>query len=184
ISQSVISVAVTDGSLLWEHPWKSSGTASTMTPIVYGDMLIVGSQKMPVTAIRPVRRAGKWQAEVVWENKDISLFMSNPVLIGDTVYGMSEKSSGQFFALDAKTGKTLWLGRPREATNTAVVKAGELLFFLNDNAELIVARSSRNDFEPLRRYTVADSPTWAQPAISGNRIFVKDLASLTLWALN
>jgi outer membrane protein assembly factor BamB len=182
--KSAISVAVADGSLLWEHPWKSSGTASTMTPIVYGDTLIIASQKMPVAALRPTARDGKWQTEVVWENKEVSLFMSNPVLIGDTLYGMSEKSSGQFFALDAKTGKTLWLGQPREATNTAIVKAGELLFLLNDNAEMIVARGSRNGFEPLKRYTVADSATWAQPTISGQRIFVKDVASLALWTLN
>jgi len=55
---------------------------------------------------------------------------------------------------------------------------------LNDDGELIVARSSRAGFEPLKRYTVADSSTWAQPAVSGNRIFVKDLTSLSLWTLN
>jgi hypothetical protein len=33
------------------------------------------------------------------------------------------------------------------------------------------------------RYTVADGATWAQPAISGNRMFVKDVLTLTLWTL-
>jgi peroxiredoxin len=107
-----------------------------------------------------------------------------PVVLADTLFGLSHLASGQFFALDATTGKTLWLGPPREAKNTAVVKAGDLLFLLNDDAELIVARSSRTGFEPLKRYTVADSPTWAQPAISGNRILVKDVSSLTLWSLD
>ena len=60
---------------------------------------------------------------------------------------------------------------------------GELLFLLNDSGELIVARPSRAGFEPLKRYVVADSATWAQPAITGNRIFVKDVSSLTLWTL-
>jgi outer membrane protein assembly factor BamB len=183
-NKSVISVAVSDGAPLWEHPWKPSGTDSAITPIVYGETIIVASQRMPVTALKPVRRDGKWAVEVVWENNEVSLFMSNPALIGDTLFGLSEKSSGQFFGLDAKTGKTLWLGQPREAANTAVVKAGDLLFMLNDDAELIVARSSRTGFEPFKRYTVADSATWAQPAISGNRVFVKDIASLSLWTFN
>ena len=39
-------------------------------------------------------------------------------------------------------------------------------------------------FEPVRRYKVADAETWAPPALSGNRIFVKDVTSLTLWTLN
>jgi len=100
------------------------------------------------------------------------------------LFGLSEKARGQFFALDAKNGKVLWLGRPRQASNTAIVKAGTLLLLLNDDAELIVARSSRSGFELVKRYTVAGSETWAQPAVSGNRIFVKDLTSLSLWTLN
>jgi outer membrane protein assembly factor BamB len=181
--QSVISVSVADGALLWEHPWKPSATASAMTPILYGETIIVSSQKMPLTALKPIRRDGKWATDVIWEAKEVSIFMSNPALIRDTLFGLSERSSGQFFALDARTGKVLWLGQPREATNTAVVKAGDLLFLLNDDAELIVARSSLKGFEPVKRYTVADSATWAQPAISGNRIFVKDVSSLALWTL-
>jgi hypothetical protein len=109
------------------------------------------------------------------------MYVSNPVVIADTLFGLSHRARGQFFAIDARTGKVLWLGPPREATNTAVVKAGNLLFLLNDNAELIVARSSQTGFEPLKRYTVADSATWAQPTISGNRVFVKDVTSLALW---
>jgi hypothetical protein len=46
-----------------------------------------------------------------------------------------------------------------------------------------VARASRAGFEPIARYAVADSPTWAQPAISGNRFFVKDVGRLTLWTV-
>lgn len=82
------------------------------------------------------------------------------------------------------TRKTLWLGEPRAATNTAVVKAGDVLLLLNDDAELIVARASRSGFEPIVRYIVVDSATWAQPAVSGNRVFVKDTSSLTLWTLD
>ena len=55
---------------------------------------------------------------------------------------------------------------------------------LNDSGELIVARPSRTAFEPVKRYTVAKSATWAQPAVSGNRIFVKDVSSLALWTVD
>jgi hypothetical protein len=59
-----------------------------------------------------------------------------------------------------------------------------LLFLLNDDAELIVAKASRKGFEPIVRYTVADSATWAQPTISGKRIFVKDVTSLSAWTFD
>ena len=75
-------------------------------------------------------------------------------------------------------------GKAAGGDNTAVVKAGSFLFLLNDDGELIVAKSRRAGFERVKQYTVADSATWAQPAISGNRIFVKDVSSLTLWTVN
>jgi hypothetical protein len=112
------------------------------------------------------------------------MFLSNPVVIGDTLFGLSHRNRGQYFAIDASTGQVLWLDRPRRAANTALVKADDLLFLLNDDAELIVARSSRTGFEPVKHYSVADSATWAQPAISGNRIFVKDLSFLSMWRLD
>jgi len=114
----------------------------------------------------------------------VSMYLSNPVVVGDVLFGLTTRDSGRFFALDARDGTTLWLGTPREATNTAVAKAGELLFFLNDDGELIVAKASRRGLEPIVRYTVADSATWAQPAISGNRILVKDVSTLSHWTVD
>ncbi|MDH4064619.1 MAG: PQQ-binding-like beta-propeller repeat protein [Acidobacteriota bacterium] len=181
---SVLSVSLSDGTRLWEHPWPSRGTPGAITPIRYGETLIVSSQGMGVTALKPARGDGIWVVDVVWETMEVSLFLSNPVIVGNTLFGLSEKARGQFFALDADTGQVLWLGQPRQASNTAVVKAGHLLLLLDDDAELIVARSNRRGFEPLARYTVANSATWAQPAVSGNRVFVKDVTSITLWTLN
>jgi len=178
---SVVGVSL-DGRVLWRYPWKG-GNGST-GPVLNGDTIIVSASEQGVVAFRPTIRDGAWVAETVWETKDVSMYVSNPVVVADTLFGLSTKARGQFFAIDAKTGAVLWLGQPREAENTAVVKAGNLLFLLNDDAELVVARASRSGFEPIVRYTVADSATWAQPTISGNRIFVKDVTSLSLWTVD
>ena len=45
-------------------------------------------------------------------------------------------------------------------------------------------RHSRTALEPLARYQVAETATWPQAAYSGNRIFVKDLTSVTLWTVD
>ena len=71
-------------------------------------------------------------------------------------------------------------GRPQ---NAAIVRAGDTVFALEDDAELIILRSSRTGFEPVKRYDLSMSETWAQPTISGSRLFVKDISSLTLWSL-
>jgi outer membrane protein assembly factor BamB len=183
--QNILGVAAADGSSLWHYPWPGEGGGmQSITPVIYEGTIIVSSYHAGVTALRPIRRKGKWTVDVVWQSKEVSLFLSNPVLIGDTLFGLSEKASGQFFALDAASGKVLWLGKPRQATNSAVVKAGDLLFLLDDDGGLIVATASRGGFQPMRTYHVAESPTWAQPAISGNRLIIKDVSSVSLWTLD
>ncbi len=85
--------------------------------------------------------------------------------------------------LDVKTGKTLWTGMPRQAENASIVRAGNIVFALEEDADLIVGRVSRTGLQELKRYKVADAVTWSAPAISGNRIFVKDASAVTLWTV-
>jgi len=182
--EQIVGVAADTGALLWERPFVSRSTNNSITPIVDGDAVIVTGQGLGVTRFRPQREAGQWTTDTLWETDEVSMFMSNPVLVGDTLFGMSHLNAGQFFALDAGSGATLWRTEGREATNSAVVKAGDLLFLLNNDGDLIVARTNRTGFTQVTRYEVSDSTTWAQPTISGNRVFIKDDSHVTLWTVD
>jgi outer membrane protein assembly factor BamB len=179
--ENLVGVSEATGELLWKRSFSTRSTQNTITPILYDQTVIVSGLEKGVTAFKIAKRGGQWSTDNVWENPDVSLYMTNAVIANDTLFGMSHRNSGQFFALDARTGRTLWTSAPRQAINAAIVRAGDLLFILKDDAELIVAKASPNGFEPVKRYTVADSATWAQPTISGNRVFVKDVSGLTLW---
>ena len=179
---AVIGVSPPTGAVLWEFPW--AGGNGGPTPVVADGAVIISGSDRGTVAFTPIRRGEAWTTQTMWETKDVSMYLSTPVVIDDTLFGFSARNSGQFFALDTRTGKTLWLGPPREAMNAAVAKSGPLLFFLKNDAQLIVAANSRAAFEPRQRYTVADGPTWADPVISGNRLFVKDVSALTLWIVN
>jgi outer membrane protein assembly factor BamB len=180
---NLIAVSAETGELLWQRPYKTRATQNTITPILYRDLVIVSGLDMPVTALRIRKGASGWEAATIWENPDVPLYMANGVIAGDTLVGMTHRNSGQFFALDANTGKLLWTSEPRQATNAAIVRAGDEIFALKDDAELLVLKLNRTRFDPAHRYTVADAATWAQPTISGNRIYVKDVSSLALLTL-
>ena len=183
--KSLVGVDAATGQLLWSMPFEARSTTNSITPLLYqGRTLIVSGQGKPLTAYTIAKRDNKWVADVAWENPEVQMSFSNPVLVGDAVFSMSPLNSGQFFWADAKSGKTLWTSAPRQAGNAAIVRSGNLLFVLKDDAQLMVARSTPGGFEPLKTYTVADSATWPAPAISGNRIFVRDIDTLALWTLN
>lgn len=179
----LVGVDAATGSLLWERPFVSSNFTNSVTPTLYGQTLIM-SNGGPTTAVTLTRRNNQWATESAWENADVAFRLSNTVIVGDMLFGLSTRNAGQYFGVDAKTGKTLWTSEGRQAENAAIARAGDLVFILESDGELVVVRGSQTAFQVLKRYQVADSETWAQPAISGNRIFVKDVSTLALWTLN
>jgi outer membrane protein assembly factor BamB len=181
--ENLVGVSAATGELLWRRPYSVRATRNAVTPIVIDNRVIVSGLEKSVTAFTVVRRDGSYATEDIWDNAEVTMDMSTGVVIDKTLYGFSPRSSGQFFALDVETGKTLWLTEGRVADNAAIVGAGTLWVALEDDAELVIARANRGKYEPIRRYTVAESATWAQPVISGSRLFVKDEASVALWAL-
>jgi len=180
----IISVDPANGTLLWERPFVSANFTNAVTPVVYGQTLIISGNGGPTTAIAVKKQNNQWTTETLWENADIPYRLSNSVIVKDALFGLTNKNSGQYFSVDAKTGKTLWLSDPRQAGNAAIERAGDLVFSLQDDGQLVVFRSNATGFEPIRRYTVAESETWTQPTILGNRILVKDVSNLALWTLN
>ncbi len=185
ITQSkLVGVDVANGALLWERPFVSPNFTNSNTPVVSGDLLIVSSNGPPTSALRVSKKGTQWVVETAWENADVPMRLSDAVLAGDVLFGISSRNSGQYFAVDVKTGKTLWTSEGRQAAHAAIARSGDLLFSMEEDGELVVARNSRTAFEPLRRYKLSEAATWAQPSYSGNRVFVKDLSTLSLWTLN
>ena len=179
----LIAVDPATGVLLWERPFTNSSVTNAATPIVEGRTVIV-SNGGPVVAVTVTRRAGQWAVEPAWENNDAPYRLSNTVLTDGVLFGLSTRNSGQYFGVDVATGKTLWTSEPRQAANAAILKAGNLWISLESDGELVVARSSRAAFDIVRRYKVSETDTWTQPAVSGNRVFVKDVSTLSLWTWN
>ena len=182
--ENLVGISVATGELLWRRPFTTPSTTTSQTPILYRDTLIEAGRGNGITAFRVVRRGDEWTTENVWHTDEVSVHLTNGVATDGMLFGLSYLNSGQYFGLDLDTGQVLWTSDPRQAENAAIVRAGDTIFSLEDDAELVVVRNSRTRFEPLERYEVATSATWAQPAISGNRLFVKDVSSLTLWTLD
>jgi outer membrane protein assembly factor BamB len=184
-SQSnIIGVAEANGQLLWRIPFTTAYDQNIVTPVLYHDTLIFSGLGNSTMGVKAIRRGAEWTTETVWQNKDTAMYMNSPVLSGDLLFGMAARNKGQFFCLDPRNGATLWTSEGRQADNAAIVDAGPVLLIVTTNGELIVARKSAKAFEVVRKYTVADSPVWAHPAIIGNGILIKDSTMLALWSIS
>lgn len=179
----IVGINAANGELLWQIPFETEYEQNIVTPVVYKDSLIFSGYDKGTTAVRLIKRADRWTTEQVWQNPQVSMYMNSPVVSGDYLFGLSHKRKGQYVCLDARTGETVWTSAGREGENAVVLNAGGVLLLLNNDAELVVAKNTAKGFEPQKKYTVAESPTWAQPAVIGNRILIKDASTLALWSV-
>jgi outer membrane protein assembly factor BamB len=181
--QNFVGVAVADGRLLWRRPYTTQAVTTSQTPIFYKDMVIESGRGNGVTAFRVVPGQGEWKTENVWHTDEVSVHMSDCVAVGNVLYGLSHLNAGQYFALDLDAGKPLWTSEPRQTEHAAMSRSGNTVFSLEHDGELVVIRHNPARFEPVARYKVATAETWPQPTLSGDRVYVKDVSSLTLWTL-
>ena len=158
-----------DGRLLWEIPFTTDYEQNSVTPIVANGLLIYGGLNKPTTAVRISSAAGKWQTTPAWQNADLPMYMSSPVESNGNLYGLTNRSRGQFFCLDTRTGQTLWTTKGREGENAAFVTAASLVMAVTTEGELVILRSNPKAFDVVKRYTVAESPVWAHPALVARR---------------
>jgi outer membrane protein assembly factor BamB len=179
----LLGLEVASGRRLWAVPFRTSYDQSSVTPLVVGDVVIYSGLESPTIALRVTRKGTTFTTEPIWRNEQVSMYMSSPAVDERTVFGLSHRNRGQFFALDLATGKTLWTTRGREGDNASIVRAGALLLLFTTNAEMIVARATAGRWDEVKRYSIADSAVWAHPAVIGNRILVKDVDKLILWTL-
>ncbi len=174
-----VGLSLASGDLLWRIDFPGRSGMNIPTPLQFGQRLILAGD--PGTMLLQVNKHDdSWTAEKAWQITELTMRFSSPVQKGNLIFGFSNRTSGIFFCVDAESGKTLWTSPPRQGDNASIFISGNLLFLLKDNAELIVARASGTGFEPLHRYEVADSSTYASLLMLARGIVVKDNTALSL----
>ncbi len=178
---ALVGVSASNGRLLWRIPFKTAYDQNIVTPVVYKQTLIFSGYGQGAAGYRITRQGSKWVPDQTWHNKDISMYMSSPVVSGDLMFGMSHRRRGQLFCANAADGKVLWTSDGRMGDNVLFIAAGDAILGLFASGELLVFKNDPKAFDVLRRYKVAEGSTWAHPALVGRTLLVKDAKDLIRW---
>ena len=177
--KAVVGVDVRSGKQLWTIPFPDEWNENIVTPTLAGGVLIVSGTRKGTFGYR-LEKSG---ARQLWNNTDLPMYMSSPVVDGSFVYGFGSKRKGQLFCLDAETGVAKWTTEGRGGTNAAIQSAGPNLVVLTTDGELLVVRRTPEKYDELKRYKVAESQTWAHPVLVPGGVLIRDATGLTLWSL-
>ncbi len=180
--KSVVGVAAADGRLLWQLPFAVSGMSyNAATPIVDGATVIYTGAGRGAKAVKIEKKADSWAATEVWSYADLAPQFNTPVLKDGLLFGLSER--GALYCVDTKANKTAWTDTTNRGQFGSIVDAGSCLMLLPQSGELTVYKADAREYAEIAKYKVAETQTYAHPVLSGNRIFVKDQDSLTLWTI-
>jgi outer membrane protein assembly factor BamB len=181
VHRRILGVDPAVGRILWSVPFVTPCDQNIVTPLRAGALLVVSSLSNGTQGMRIARRGAEWTAEPAWQTRDVSMYMSSPVLAGGRVIGLSHRKRGQYVALDPDDGAVVWTSEPGQGENAALVVAEGSLLVLQGDGSLLVLPADAESFTPRRRYQVSESATYAHPVPTGLGILVRDESFVSLY---
>jgi len=182
--KSVVSVGVADGKLLWQLPFAPASRAyNAATPIIDGQTVIYTGAGRGTKAIKVEKQGDSFIAKELWSNAELAPQYNTPVLRDGLLFGLS--NSGNLYCINAQTGQTAWTDAAARGSRGfgSIVGAGSCLAVLANDSKLVVFKPSDKEYSELVVIKVSETPIYAYPVVAGNRIFIKDQDTVTMFVI-
>jgi outer membrane protein assembly factor BamB len=175
-ADALMGVAVSDGKVLWREPLKTGAKRHVATPVLDGDTVTVASTSLGTLRLRVSEAGGAWKVERVWENPAVKTVIGSGIQMGKNFFTLGPGARCDLVCLDAQTGEEKWKegGLGDYASLTGI---NDVIVVLDSTGELRLVRASESGYEEMGRAQVVGK-TWASPAYSGGRLYLKDSSKL------
>src|SRR5262245_8715190 len=187
-AKNMLALRVSDQTVLWQTAYAPPRGRelyyNSSSPIVDKDIIFFSGGGRGTKAVKLEKSADGPAGTELWSNPDVFVQFNTPVLKDGFLYGLTK--ANLLFCLNATDGKTAWTTSRRidgKAGYGSIVDAGKVLLALTTAGNLIVFEPTDKEYQEITHYKVANSDTFAYPIASGNRIYVKDKDSVTLWTI-
>lgn len=176
VMQTVFSVDPATGKIVWRAPFSGS-TAVIPSPIVKGDEVFVSSGYN--VGCKKVKVNGA-EAESVFMNKELVNHHGGVLLVGDYVYGHSDK--GGWTCMSFADGSVKW--KERNALGKGAISyADGMLYCLDEKSgNVVLAEASPDGWKQAGKFKLepqaANRPgrggIWVHPVIANGKLYLRD----------
>jgi len=176
-----IGVRATDGKVMWRYGNVANNTANITTPIYSNGKVFFTSAYGTGGVLLGLRATGQdVSAQEIYFTRNMQNHHGGVVLVDGYLYGFNNSI---LTCLEFETGKVMW--RDRSVGKGSVAYADGRLYVLSEDNVVGLVEASPTGYRETGRFSIADQgwPSWAHPAISGGRLYLRNQNVLASYEL-
>jgi outer membrane protein assembly factor BamB len=173
-----VGIAPADGRVLWEYPYKNNSNVNAATPIAFsakaGDtvndyVFVSCNYDKGGLLLKLIPDGDGVAARRVYETRRMSNHFATCVLLGDQLYGFSEKL---LVCMDVQTGEVRWQQRGFDKGSLTV--ADGKLVILGEFGRLAVAEPTPDEYREIASFQFSENKCWTVPVVANGRLYLRD----------
>lgn len=182
---------VTDGKILWEHPWsnETDTSASCAQPVpLDGDRLFLSKGYGIGSSLLAIKHdaAGTLTAHPLWDPPIMNVMktkMCNVVVRDGFIYGLDDVL---LECIELETGAVQWKKRRRpEFGHGQIMLVGNTILVLSETGELALVEANPHEYRELAHIQALDDAnvTWNNPAFAPPYLLVRNAREAACYRL-
>jgi len=170
-ADGLVATALTDGSSLWDFPWKTSyGVSAAMPIFLPPDKIFISTGYGKGAAmIRVVLSGADFDADELWRSTVMQNHFNSSVLVDGILYGFDNAT---LKCIEAISGRERWA--KRGFGKGSLLFADGTLYVLSERGVLLAVEATPDEYRETARVQILNGKTWTMPSLADGRLFVRD----------
>jgi outer membrane protein assembly factor BamB len=177
----VVSVAPSDGRVLWQHPLPTGARIVQPAMTAEGDLLVSVGEGSDLYRIAVVQGAGGWTVEERWASEGLKPYFSDFVVHKGHAYGFD---AGKIASINLADGVRKWAGGSYGSGQLILLPDQDMLLAMAEQGELALVRATPDGFTELARFPAIKGKTWNHPVLAGDVLLVRNAEEMVAFRLS
>ncbi|MEM9291108.1 MAG: PQQ-binding-like beta-propeller repeat protein [Acidobacteriota bacterium] len=169
-----------DGTVLWEHPWKSGSRIVQPALTENGDLLLSAGETTGLRRIGVEQDAGNWSVEERWTTNRLKPYFSDFVVHQGHAYGFD---GNILAAIELESGDKRWKGGRYGSGQLVLLPEQDLLLVISEDGDLVLVSATPDGFQEITRTPALNGKTWNHPVLVDDILLVRNAEEMAAYRL-
>lgn len=175
--KALVGVNAADGKVLWKTDWPGR-TAVIPTPVFHNGHVYITSGYG--VGCKLVKIGADNKVEEVYNNKEMVNHHGGVVLIGDHIYGHSDRKG--WLCQKLMTGEQVWIEKEKLGKGAVTAADGQLYLLEEESGQVVLIDATPEGWREKGRFKLAPQSeqrsrqgrVWTHPVIANGKLYLRD----------